>query len=347
MAAKEAADPAAAAAVFRLVKSYQAAEAACVAVDLGLADRLAGGPRSAEDLAAETATHAPSLRRLLRALAAFDLFREEADGRFALAPLGTALRSDVDGSALPLVRMFGHPTYWQSWSALRRAIETGETGVSHALGAADSFDHHKGDAAFARIFNDAMTAFSAIGLAAVLANYDFSRARHIIDVGGGHGRLLAGILKANLRPAGTVYDIPHVVAGAPALLTEMGIADRCTAEAGDMFERVPEGADLYLLSRIIHDWNDRKSTLVLSNCRRAMAPDGKVVLVEMVLPERIGTTTRDQDERMNDLNMLVRDGGQERTAAEYRALFAASGLKLERIVQTTLANTAIIEAVPA
>jgi SAM-dependent methyltransferase len=344
MAAKEAADPAAAAAVFRLVKSYQAAEAAYLAADLGLADRLAAGPRSAEDLATETATHAPSLRRLLRALASFDLFREEAVGRFALAPLGTALRSDVAGSALPWVRMFGHPTYWQSWSALRRAIETGETGVRHALGAADSFEHHKGDPAFARIFNDAMTAFSALGLAAVLAHYDFSRATRIVDVGGGHGGLLAGILKANPGPTGIVYDIPHVVAGAPALLSEAGVAGRCTAEAGDMFERVPAGADLYLLSRIIHDWNDDKSTRVLTNCRRAMAPGGKVVLVEMVLPETVGTTLRDQDERMNDLNMLVRDGGQERTQAEFATLFAGAGLRLERVVQTTLANTAVIEA---
>ncbi|HVV94655.1 MAG TPA: methyltransferase [Hyphomicrobiales bacterium] len=347
MAAMEAADPAATAAVFRLVKAYQASQAAYLAADLGLADRLAAGPRTAEDLAADTGTHAPSLRRLLRALASFGLFREEDDGSFALAPLGTALRSDVEGSALPWVRMFGHPTYWQSWGALGRAIQTGETGVRHALGASDSFDHHKGDAAFAKIFNDAMTAFSAGNLAAVLSHYDFSRAKRIVDVGGGHGGLLAGILNANPGPKGTVYDIPHVVAGAPALLAEKGVADRCTAEAGDMFERVPEGADLYLLSRIIHDWNDEKSTLVLKNCRRAMAPGGKVVLVEMVLPEKIGTTIRDQDERMNDLNMLVRDGGQERAAAEFGALFAGAGLRLERVVQTTLANTAIIEAVPA
>jgi SAM-dependent methyltransferase len=341
------ADPAAGAAVFRLIKGYQAAQAACLAVDLGLPDRLAGGPKAATALAAETGTHAPSLRRLMRALCAFDLFREEADGRFALGALGTALRSDVQGSMLPAVRMFGHPSYWQSWSALSRCIETGETGVHHALGAANSFDHHKGDAAFAAIFNDAMTAFSAGNLAAVLPAYDFSGARRIVDVGGGHGRLLAGILNANPGATGTVFDIPHVIAGAPRLLAEAGVAARCTAEAGDMFAAVPAGADLYLLSRIIHDWDDAKAALVLANCRRAMAPGGKVLLVEMVLPERIEATTRAQDDMLNDLNMLVRDGGQERSESEFRRLFAAAGLRLTRIVPTAQTNTSLIEGVMA
>jgi hypothetical protein len=335
--------PDAAAAVMALARAYHISQAVYVAAKIGLADHLATGPRSVDDLAAATVTHAPSLHRLLRMLAAYDVVREQDDGRFALRPIGAALQSDVPGAIRDGVLMYVDPHYWQSWASLLPAIQTGDTAVHHAFGAANTFDHHAHDHAFGAVFNAAMTAFSALNVPGVVGSYDFSGARHVVDVGGGHGRLLSAVLQANPGLRGTLFDLPRVVVGAPPVLAEAGVAARCEILGGDMFAAVPPGADLYLLSHIIHDWDDDKAAAILANCNAAMAAGGKVVLVEMVLPDRIEPGPAAQADMMNDLNMLVRDGGKERTEAEFAALFAAAGLQLSRVIKTAVGRS-VLEA---
>ena len=337
-----------AAEALRLATAYQASRALHVALGLGLPDLLAGDPRSAEDLARETATHAPSLRRLLRALAAYGVFSEGEDGRFALGPLGIALRSGVPGSVRDLALMWGDEDYWLTWAELQRCVRTGRTAAEHLFGAEDTFRRYAADARFGAVFNVGMTVASASTAAAVVAAYDFPETGLVVDIGGGQGRLIAAILRARPRLRGMLLDLPSVIAGAPRLLAEAGVAQRCEAVGGDMFAGVPEGGDLYILSRVIDSFEDGRAIAVLANCRRAMGTQGRLLVVEPVLPERIAepTTPAVREDMLMDLNMLVRTGGRERTEAEYRGFLAAAGLRLERVLPTGAA-VALLEASPA
>ena len=230
-----------AAEVLHLATAYQASRALHVAIRLGLPDLLAEGPQRAEDLARETGSHAPSLRRLLRALASYGVFSEAADGRFALAPLGSNLRTDTQESVRALALMWGDEDYWLTWAELERCVRTGRTAAEHLFGAEDAFRRYAADARFGAVFNAGMTVLSATVAAAVVAAYDFSDAGLIVDVGGGHGRLIAAILRANPGLRGVLLDLTSVVEGAPRLLAEAGVAERCEVVGGDMFAGVPEG----------------------------------------------------------------------------------------------------------
>lgn len=328
-----------------LLTGYRVTQALYVAARLGVADRLADGPQGSEELARATGAHAGALRRLLRALVSFGVFAEEADGRFALTEIGTLLRDQVPGSLRAGVIFYGDQRHWNAWAQLERCVTSGET-VWGPRAATAFFEMNAKDPEGAAIFNAAMTSFTSAYDAAVVAAYDFSRFRTLADVGGGHGALISSILRANPGLRGTLFDIPPVIEGAKPRVTAGGLGDRLELVAGDVFAAVPPGRDAYMLKWIIHDWDDEHSTTILRSCHRAMGPDGRLLLVERIVPERIDGGADTQSTVLADLNMLVLAGGHERTAAEYQALLGAAGFALARIVPTAT-TLSVIEATRA
>ncbi len=331
--------------LLRMLGGYRVSEAIYVAVKLGLADLLGDGSRSSGELAKATATHAPSLDRFMRFLASLGVFAEEEDGRFALTPVGACLRAGVPGSFRAAVLFLAGPTpIHRMWSDLLYSVQTGEPAFDHLFGAGpfEYFARHPDDSA---IFNEAMASMTAQIAAAVPSAYDFSSFRTIVDVGGGFGVLLAAILRANPSLRGILFEAPPAVEGAKMHIEAAGLAARCEVVGGDFFEAVPDGADACILKSVIHDWDDERSLAILKNCHRALSPGGKLLLVEVLLPERIEPSPINQFVAELDLNMLLGPGGRERTQAEFAALFAAAGFKLTRIfpLEATLAK--LIEAV--
>src|SRR3954464_11275426 len=234
---------------------------------------------------------------------------------------------DGPGSVRGLALMWGDEDYWLTWAELEHCVGTGRTAAEHLFGAEDAFRRYAADARFGAVFNAGMTVLSDTTAAAVVAAYDFSGAGLVVDVGGGQGRLIAAILRANPGLRGVLLDLPSVVAGAPRLLAEVGVAEHCEVVGGDMFAGVPEGGGLYILSRVIDSFDDARAAAVLTNCRRAMGERGRLLLVEPVLPDRVEglATPPIQADMLMDLNMLVRTGGREPTQAEYRRIIATEG----------------------
>ncbi len=311
------------------------------AAQMGIADHLATEPRSAGELAGPTRTHAPTLHRFMRTLASLGILTEQEAQRFALTPLGEALKADAPGSArATLIAMCG-PAFWHSWEKLSYSLETGKTGFEKACGMPlfDYLAEHPDEAAY---FSEAMVGFHGDEPPAVAAAYDFSDIDTVVDVGGATGNMLAAILSSHDRPHGVLFDRPHVVSEAPALLESSGVEDRVTVEAGDFFETVPPGGDAYVLSHVIHDWNEEQCLQILGNCRRAIKPDGRLLIVETVLP----TGDTPHPGKLLDMVMLVLPGGQERTEAEYATLLGKAGFRLRRVVPTESA-VSVVEAVPA
>jgi len=324
----------------RLVEGFQVSQALHVAATLGIADLLASSGRTSDELAAATDTHPPTLYRLLRALASVDVLREREGRRFELTPLGERLRSDAPDSVRGWAAFIGRPYFWQAWSALEHSVRTGENAFQHVHGT-DVWSYRATRPDESAIFDRAMTSLSRRSNAALLAAYDFGRFRTVVDVGGGNGALLAAVLAANPKLEGTLFDLPHVVAGAPALLEQAGVADRCRVVAGSFFESVPQGADAYILRAVIHDWDDDESIRILKVVRRAIPVGGALLLVERaVAPPNEG-----RDAKFSDLNMLVGPGGRERTRWEYAALLEASKFRLTGVVSAGVYS--VIDAAPA
>jgi SAM-dependent methyltransferase len=226
----------------------------------------------------------------------------------------------------------GNPGIWRAWGRLADCVRTGE----HAwkLEGTDAFSWLQENPEVGAIFNQAMFEVSRRTARAVAEAYDFSRARTIVDVGGGYGTVLAAILAANPGAKGVVFDLAHCQVGASSLFREKGLADRARFQEGDFFETVPGGADLYLLKSVIHDWDDEKSVSILRNCRDAMGETGVLLVVEPVVPDRLEGSRFDNILVASDLNMMVNTGGRERSEGEFRTLFAAAGLRLERTFRT-------------
>ena len=311
------------------------------AAKLGLADHIAATPKSADELAALTGMHAPSLHRLMRTLAGLGVLTEREAQRFALTPLGEALKTGAPGSARATLLTFGSPWVVGAFQNIMHSLETGGTGFEKAMGMPvfDYLGQHPEDAS---LFSETMVGFHGAEPPAVAAAYDFSAFETVVDVGGATGNLLAAILARHARPRGVLFDLPHVVADAPALLRERGVAERVTFEAGDFRKGVPAGGDAYVLSHVIHDWNDDQCLTILGHCRNAMKPDGRLLIVEMVLPA--GDTPHPG--KVLDIVMLVAPGGQERTEAEYAFLLSKAGFRLYRVVPTASA-VSVVEAVLA
>jgi SAM-dependent methyltransferase len=259
------------------------------------------------------------------------------DGRFGLTPLGELLRSNVSGSIRDSAIAFTAPGHWLPWGRLVEAVRRGERQAVAALGH-ELFDYfainpHEGDA-----FTGAMADHSNMIAKEVAQALDTSEVNHLVDIGGASGTIIGALLEANPLLRGTIFERSDVVPRAEAALAERGLSSRCRVVAGDFFESVPEG-DLYILKSIVHDWDDCQSVKILRNCARALRSNGRVVLIERVVPER-----GDPGEAaLSDLNMLVLLPGRERTASQYAELLSSAGLKLDRILQIGSARQ-IIEA---
>jgi hypothetical protein len=301
----------------RLVNGYQVTQAIYVAAALGIADLLRDGPRDSEALAAQTAAHAPSLHRVLRALASVGVLHEDDDGRFALTAIGECLRSDADEPVGAWAAFVGRPYHWQAWGALLHGVRTGENAFRSVHGT-DTWDYRAAHPEEGAIFNAAMTDIMRRANAHLLAAYDFARFATVVDVGGGRGAFLGAVLDANPGMRGILFDQPHVVEGAV-------VGERCEVVAGSFFEAVPEGADAYLLKAVLHDWDDDDAVRILCRCREAIASGGALLVVERDL----GGPNEHADAKLSDLNMMVGVGGRERTGADFASLFAAGGFALE------------------
>ena len=311
------------------------------AAKLGLADQLASGPKSAAELAGPMHVHAPSLHRLMRTLASLGVLTERTEQRFALTDLGEALKTGAPGSARSALMLSGSPWAQSGWDNMIYSIQTGNTGFEKAHGVSffDYLAQHQDDAS---LFSEMMVGIHSQEPPAVAAAYDFSIFKTIVDVGGATGNMLAAVLTHHAGPRGILFDRPHVVKDAPVLLDAKGLRDRVTIEPGDFFKSVPNGADAYILSHIIHDWDEDQCLTILGHVRKAMNPAGRLLIVEMVLPP--GDTPHPG--KMFDMAMLVQMGGQERTEAEYASLLSKAGLRLTQVVPTGSAAS-IVEAVVA
>jgi hypothetical protein len=310
-----------------------------VAARLGLADHLADGPKTAAVLAQKTGTHAPSLHRVMRTLASLGVLTEDEQHRFATTPLGKALETGAPGAARATVLTLAGDFIWHGFEHVLYSVETGKSGIEKAVGE-PIFGWLAKHPEEASLFNETMVGFHGEEPAAVAAAYDFSPFETIIDVGGGTGNLLTTIIAKHAGPRGVLFDLPHVVREAPALIEARAVRERVTVAPGSFFESVPAGGDAYLLSHVIHDWSEEQCLTILGHCRAAMKPNGKVLIIEMVLPE--GNVPHPG--KMLDMMMLIGPGGQERTEPEYRALLAKAGLRLARVVPTRSA-VGIVEAV--
>lgn len=317
------------------------AATAYAAAKLGIADHLADGPKSAVELSDATGTHAPSLHRLMRTLAGLGILTEREAQRFALTPVGEALKTGAPGSARATLMAFCGPAFWRSWEELPYSLETGKTGFEKSAGM-PLFDYLAQHQEAASAFSEAMVGFHGAEPPAVASAYDFSDVGTVVDVGGATGNLLAAVLSQHPGPKGLLFDRPHVVQDAPALLDARGVAERVTIEPGDFFERVPLGGDTYLLSHIIHDWNENQCLTILGHCRQAMKPDGRLLIIETVLP----TGDTPHQGKLQDMVMMVIPGGQERTEAEYGELLHKAGFRLNRVIPTE-SVVSVVEAVPA
>lgn len=323
-----------------LVLGFRVTQMLHVAAVLGVADHLRDGPHTAAALADRVGAEPAALHRLLRALARLGVFAQQHDGSFALNPLAALLRSDVPGSMHGLARLYGEDWMWRAYGQLLHSVRTGRPAFDQVHGE-PFFAFLGGRPAEAAVFNAAMTSFTAEETAAILAAYDFAPFTSVADLGGGHGALVMALLRAHPQLRGVVVDLPAVAAGAARKLTEAGLGDRAGAVAGDLSNDVPAGADLYILKRVLHDWDDATVGRILAACRRAMADDGRLLVIERIIPDGDGGA----EATLFDINMLVVTGGRERTAAEFGELLAGAGLALARVIPTSV-PVSLIEAVP-
>jgi hypothetical protein len=339
--------PAAATVLFEAIMGYRVTQAVYVAAKLGIADHLEGGPRSSGFIAQAVAAPPASVHRLMRALASVGIFEEAADGSFALSPAGALLRSQAPDSLRAAAIFFGDHRHWTLWGSLIDAVTTGRP---IRRDAEDAFAQRAAsDPEGAAIFNSAMSALTAPVHARLLAAYDFTGIRTIVDVGGGQGALIAAILTAYGDMHGVLFDIPAVIDGARARIRAAGVESRCRLEAGDFFKEVPSGGDAYILKWIIHDWDDDRSLQILKSCHAAMRAGCKLLIVERVLPNRAERSPIPAlAPFFADLNMMVLTPGRERTEEEYRALLGRSGFQVTRMLPTgpPFPHT-VVEAVPA
>jgi hypothetical protein len=324
--------------IIQMGTAYWVSQFICTAASMRLADHLADGPRSASELTAATGANTRALHRFMRTLASLGILTQDTGDRFALTPLGAALKSDAPGAARATVLSMGSPAFRSAFAELQYSLETGKTAFEKVCGM-PVFDYLAQHPEMASQFSAAMVGIHGGEPPAVAAAYDFSRFATIVDVGGATGNMLGHILKRHARPRGILFDRPYVVTDAPALLRAHGVEGRVSIEHGDFFDRVPEGGDAYILSHIIHDWNEDQCLTILGNCRKAMKPRARLLIVEFVLPE--GDTPHFG--KVADMVMLTIPGGEERTSAEYAVLLAAAGLKMMRVFPTA-SDVSIVEA---
>jgi hypothetical protein len=323
--------------VFQLMTGHIVASAVNIAARLGLSDRLAGGPRTADDLAREAGVNADALHRLMRALASVGLYEEQSPRTFALTPAGAAL---TDGPVRWMALWIAGEFNFHVYANAMHSVKTGESAVPATTGE-PVFDYFAKHADLSKIFNDAMTGFSNFVIPAVVEAYDFSGIGTLVDIAGGHGAILSAILLKYPSMKGVLFDLDHVIAGAKPKIEAQGLANRLSTASGDFFTAVPPGGDAYIMKHIIHDWDDERAAAILANIRKVLPKDGRVILIESVIP----AGNEPGMGKIMDLEMLVMPGGRERTEQEFRALFDRAGFNLTRIVPTQ-SPLSVVEARP-
>lgn len=327
----------------RMATAYQGSRALFAATSLGIFDLIASGKSSTAEIATCLNADTGMTHRLLRALAAFGVLRDEGGGRFQLTEVGQSICKGTPNSVRDIVLMFGGDQFSLPFSKLSQCILTGKNGYELLTGDEVAFAAYERNPETAAIFDGAMTAVSARTGPALAKAYDFSKSRHVVDIGGGQGQVLCSLLKHYLQLRGTLFDLPRVMEGARALIAREGVTDRCDAVGGDMFSGVPTGGDVYLLSHVLHDWDDERSIKILESCRRALSSDATVLILDRVMPEIVEPTPAAQANHLVDLTMMVRTaGGLERTSQQFEKLLKAAGLRLEAIVPTEVADSVIV-----
>lgn len=314
------------------------------AAELGIADLLADGPKTVEELAQATDTHGPSLYRVLRALAGFGIFAEDEAGRFTLTAPAEFLQTDFPDSVRAAVKLFGEDWHWQVWGNLYESVKTGEPAFEqlHDIG---FFDYCNQNHEFANLSGDSKTSIATRASASLLRNFDFSSVGKVVDIAvmGGYGNTLVPLLTANPAIKGVLFDIEPVIAAAKPVIEAAGLSDRCELIIGDCLESVPTGGDAYILMFVVHNWDDQRAIKILKNCHAAMADNGRLLLVEMIMPKGNEPFVG----KLIDLeSLLITPGGYERTEAQYRSLLESAGFKVTKVIPTQTANS-IIEAVRA
>ena len=309
---------------------------------LGIADLLAEGPKSSDELARVTGSHARTLYRVLRTLVAAGVFAEDKAARFRLTALGQPLRSEAADSVRAASIFLSGESELEG--LLVDCVRTGKTAIELASGTTNWIEYYRQEPTRAAVFNTAMTALSNAHYAGVVDAYEFGSIRKLVDVGGGHGRLISMILTAYPRMRGVLFDLPHAFEGGQRTMAEAGLSDRCEVVSGDFFRSVPAGGDAYILSRVIHDWADEKAVAILKVVRGVLPAKSRLLLFETM----IRPSDRLSYPLLSDLNMVIRTGGCERSEAEYRALYKAAGFKLTRAIETpSPTGMTIIEGKPA
>lgn len=329
-------------AMLQLIAGGWASRTIFVAVKLGIPEELKDTAKSSEELAQATGAHAPSLLRLLRTLTALRVLAEEGDGCFRLTPLGATLRRDAPGSLCAWAEFALGEEAYRSWGSLLHSIQTGGIAFENEY-QMSVWQHRAENSGHARLFDRAMSSISEVLNRAVLTSYPFSEISLLVDVGGGDASFLIMLLRANPDMRGILFDLPHVAEKAKERIDEAGLGSRCTVVAGSALESVPEGGDAYVLSRVIHDWADAEAIRILANCRSAMHQHARLILIERALPTSAEGAYALQF--LSDLNMMVMNGGRERTEDEFRKLFQAAGLRLIRAMATP-SPMSLIEAAP-
>ena len=326
--------------ILQILNGARVAGAVSCLAQLGIPDLLENGPKSAEELASQVGAQPDALYRLMRATACVGVLAEDSEGKFSQTPMSAVLRSEAQPSLRGLAIMGGREWHGSGWSYLEYCVKTGKQAVDKIYGM-PIFEFFSNNPEEAKIFDEAMTGLSAIDGPAVADAYDFDGIHTIVDVAGGRGLLLATLLEKNPHLTGTLYEMPHVLAGAKSGALKPLIG-RCSLASGDMFSSVPAGADAYIMKHVIHDWPDDACIKILKACRQGVNPGGKLLVVDCV----IGPGNHFSPGKFLDLQMLIFPSGRERTEAQFRELLAAAGWKLSRVIPT-VAQDSIVEGLPA
>lgn len=326
-------------ALHRMIFGFRLTQLVAVAARLGLADQLHEGPKTAQTLARATGVDALALHRVMRALATHGVFAETADGAFETTALSDLLRSDMPSSLRDVAILYGEPCLWQTWGHLFHSVGTGRPAFEVVHGQS-FYGFLQRYPAQAQLFQRAMSGFTAHEVAAIASTLDLSTTRSLVDVGGGHGALAIRLLQRHPGLHAIVFERPDVIDGARSAIDIAGLSQRCGCVAGDFFETVPVGADVYLLKSVIHNWSDDAALRILRHCRRAMLGDARLVVAERVVADGHAGS----EAKLFEINMMVTVGGRERTLDEYRALMQAAGLRWVRSTATASALS-LIEAV--
>jgi SAM-dependent methyltransferase len=322
-----------------LILGSMTTQAIYVAAELGIADVLAAGPRTAAEIAQQVGADAEAVHRLLRLLTSYSVFAEE-NGSFSLTPMSDALRSDAPVTMRSLARLMGHPIHWEDWGQLAESVRTGEPSLPKLRGMG-AFEYLAANPEYGAVFGQGMGNLSDLETVPLAEAYDYRQFGTIVDVGGGGGSLLAAVLARAPGSRGVLFDDRAADFGAGELLAGAGVADRCTIEGGSLFDPVPRGGDAYLLKHIVHDWPQPQAVEILRNVRAAIKPGGRLLLMEFVVPD----DNVQHISKQVDLWLMLLVGGKERTAAQYSELLAAAGFRLERVVRT-VSPVSIVEARP-